>query len=388
MIPRFLEKKLIEVSKKFPVVAILGPRQSGKTTLAKATFPQHRYVSLEDLDTRSFAEKDPRGFLQDIGPQAILDEIQRVPSLFSYIQTQVDSMEKNGVYILTGSHNYLLQTHLSQSLAGRVALLTLLPFEIEECAQAETETLTLESVLWKGSYPRIYDQRISPLDWYPNYIRTYIERDIKQIQNIENLSTFQKFLQLCAGRIGHQLNLTSLGLECGISHTTARQWISLLESSYIVFLLKPYHQNFNKQLTKMPKLYFHDTGLACSLLGIESVQQLTSHYLYGGIFENFIISELYKYPMHRGRLPRLFFWRDKTGHEVDCIIDGQTPSIIEIKSGKTIHSDFFKGLTYWQKIASDSAPAYLIYGGTTNQNRTLAQVLKWEALTNVYKERG
>lgn len=385
MITRSLETKLKQLAKKMPAIVVIGPRQSGKTTLVRKVFTDKPYVSLEDLDVREFAETDPRGFLAQYQSGAIFDEIQRVPNLLSYIQTMIDDQPTHGRFILTGSHNYLLQQHVSQTLAGRVAILTLLPLSIEELSQTHAQTQTLEQYLFTGCYPRIYDQKLDPTKWYQDYIQTYIERDVRLIKNISDLHTFQKFIKLCAGRIGQILNLSSLANDSGITHNTAKAWLSVLESSYLVFLLQPHHQNFNKRLIKMPKLYFYDTGLACALLNITNAQQLKTHYLYGSLFESLIITELMKDRFNAGVQPNCYFWRDRLGHEIDCIVEEGNQFIpIEIKSSKTIHTDFFKGLQYWTKLANMSTEhGYVIYGGTQSQQRKQGNVLGWKNVTQI-----
>lgn len=380
MITRSLESKLKQLVKKMPAIAVIGPRQSGKTTLVRKVFPHKPYVSLEDIDVREFAETDPRGFLAQYQAGAIFDEIQRVPTLLSYIQTIIDEQPINGRFILTGSHNYLLQQHISQTLAGRVAMLTLLPLSIEELAQATAKTQTLEQYLFTGSYPRIYDQKLDPTKWYQDYIQTYIERDVRLIKNISDLHTFQQFIKLCAGRIGQILNLSSLANDCGITHNTAKAWLSVLESSYLVFLLQPHHKNFSKRLIKMPKLYFYDTGLACALLNVTNLSQLKTHYLYGSLFESFVITELMKDQFNTGLQPNCYFWRDRLGHEIDCILEqGEQLIPIEIKSSKTIVADYFKGVHYWTSLAGLAADkGYIIYGGTQTQQRQQGSVLGWK----------
>ncbi|OGT23060.1 MAG: AAA family ATPase [Gammaproteobacteria bacterium RIFCSPHIGHO2_02_FULL_42_13] len=385
MIKRQLSRKIKEIAKKMPVVALVGPRQSGKTTLAKHAFPNYKYASLEDLDIRQYAKTDPRGFLTDYCDGAILDEIQHVPELFSYIQTHVDQNDKPGQFILTGSQNFLLLESISQTLAGRISLLTLLPFSTTELANNHYQLSHLEDILFQGLYPRIYKHKIKPTDWYPDYIRTYLERDIRQIKNVHDLSVFHKFLKLCAARTGQLLNLSSLAADCGITHVTARAWISLLETSYIVFLLQPYHNNFGKQLTKSPKLYFYDTGIVCSLLDIENSKQLSTHYIKGYLFETFIISEFVKTFYNSGKTPELYFWRDKSGHEIDCLIKQATYlTPIEIKSSRTIANDFFETLYYWDQLTQMQEQAFLIYGGDTDQKRNIATVLSWHHLSKVF----
>lgn len=385
MVKRILSKKLKSLASKFPVVSVTGPRQSGKTTLVQSVFSDKKYVNLEDLDTREFALNDPRGFLAACGKGAIIDEAQRAPALFSYIQTAVDRDKKAGRFILTGSQNLLLQENVSQTLAGRIAILKLLPFSIEELNGTKYEPDSAEKHIFKGAYPRIYDKKINPRDWFPNYIQTYMERDVRMIKNISDLNTFQKFVKLCAGRTGQVLNLLSLGNDCGITHNTAKSWISILESTYIVFLLQPYYKNFNKRLIKMPKLYFYDTGLACSLLNIQNKQQLSTHYSKGGLFESFVLSEIIKYKFNRGLEPHCYYWRDRTGNEVDCILEeGKSLLSIEIKSSRTIANDFFDSLKYWSKtIGKVKNRPYLIYGGKESQKRSFAQVVSWKDVSSI-----
>ncbi len=387
MIKRELTSILKYLAQQFRVLAILGPRQSGKTTITQETFNKHVYVSLEDPDNRSFAETDPRAFLQLHHNEhgIILDEIQHVPALLSYIQTEVDRTQKKGYFILTGSQNFLLNEKITQTLAGRVMIFTLLPLSIHELQQADLLPQDINTLMLQGSYPPIYADNIDPLYWYPTYISTYIERDVRQIKNVTNVSLFQTFIKLCAGRIGQLLNISSLANDCGISAVTAESWISLLEMSYILFRAQPHHKNFSKRIVKTPKIYFYDTGLACSLLEIDDPKQLATHYLRGGLFESFIFSEILKMQYNKGLTPHPYFWRDKTGHEVDCIIErGGKLNAIEIKSGKTINNDFFTALTYWKTMAqSDAGDSYLVYAGDESQQRTIAQVLKWSDITKI-----
>jgi predicted AAA+ superfamily ATPase len=323
IIKRVLENKLKQLRSKFPVISLTGPRQSGKTTLVKYAFDDMDYVSLEDPDTREFAQTDPRGFLAGYTKGVIIDEAQRVPDLFSYIQTIIDTHNKPGMFILTGSQNFLLDENISQTLSGRVAVLNLLPFSLEELAGTSFD-LTLSDyprALFKGFYPRIYDFDLDPRDWYPGYVQTYLERDVRQIKNITDLGIFRRFMRLCAGRTGQILNLSSLAVDCGISHNTVKSWLSLLETSYIIFLLKPHFKNFRKRLVKMPKLYFFDPGLTCYLLGIENEKQVDTHFLKGSLLESVVIAEFFKYRLNRGREPNCYYWRDKTGHEIDGILE-------------------------------------------------------------------
>ncbi len=387
MVKRTLTKKLKELASKFSILSVVGPRQSGKTMLVRAVFPKADYVNLEDLDSREFALRDPRGFLSTYNKKVIIDEAQRVPELFSYIQTESDKRNKPGQFILTGSQNFLLHEKISQSLAGRVALLKLLPFSVAEMSGSKYEFNEISDYIFTGFYPRIYDKKIAPNDWYPNYIQTFVERDVRLIKNISDLNTFQKFLKLCAGRTGQVLNLSSLGNDCGITHNTAKSWIAILEASYVIFLLKPYYKNFNKRLVKMPKLYFYDTGLVCSLLDIQNAAQLGSHYLYGSLFETFVLSEIVKYRFNRGIEHNCYYWRDKTGNELDCIVDlPEAPLQVEIKASKTIVDDFFNGFRYWNKIAGKIGKrAYLVYGGTENQKRTTADIVSWKNVPSIFE---
>jgi predicted AAA+ superfamily ATPase len=387
MIKRDLVKFIKEDAKKAPVLAILGPRQSGKTTLARATFPQYTYVSLEDLDMRRFALDDPRGFLarytQDKG--LILDEMQHAPELLSYIQTFVDQAYKPGFFVLTGSQNFLLHQAVTQTLAGRISLHTLLPLSVHELKAADLLPSDANALLYQGCYPVIYARKEEPRKWYADYVRTYLERDVRTITQVTDLSLFKKFLQLCAGRIGQLLNITSLANDCGISVGTVHAWLSVLEASYIIFLLQPHYKNFSKRLIKSPKLYFYDTGLACSLLGIESEKELETHYLRGGLFESMVIADLFKAFYNADRIPRLYFWRDKTGHEVDLIIEkGKTLYPIEIKAGMTINPSFFDGLEFWNTLSeADPSNGFIVCGGEDVQQRTRGNVVCWPRIDSI-----
>ena len=381
LINRKIAPKLRDLSQKFPVLGILGPRQSGKTTLAKMLFPHHKYLNLEELDTRQFATEDPRRFLNSLlsGPGAILDEIQKAPDLLSYIQAHVDEWQTPGFFILTGSQNILLNQHISQTLAGRIAITTLLPLSFEELQNSSQIPDSMELTLFQGFYPSIYSKKIAPSDWVPNYIQTYVERDVRELKQITDLSAFQKFIKLCAGRIGQILDFQSLANDCGISANTVRSWISVLEASYIIFLIHPHFKNFSKRLIKAPKLYFYDTGIACNLLNIRSPEELSMHYLRGGLFESMILSDLLKQRYNGGLQPNIYFWRDKSGLEIDCILDhGSTLTPIEIKSGETIHSDFFSGLIKWNALAQNNPTnSYVIYGGNERQERSNGTILGW-----------
>lgn len=379
---RALQKKLTRLKDQFPVLALLGPRQSGKTTLAKFLFEGYKYVNLEELDARQFANEDPRGFLEahSNGEGLILDEIQNAPDLFSYLQVRVDQNPKAGFYVLTGSHNILLNEQISQTLAGRITIQILLPLSIEELSEAKRLPPHSSQYLFKGSYPSLYSKKMEPNDWYKGYIHTYIERDVRLIRNITDLSLFQKFVKLCAGRIGQLLNLNSLSDDCGVAVNTIKAWIAILEMSYVIFLLPPYHRNFSKRLIKSPKLYFYDAGLAAHLLGIESPEMLSQHYLRGGLFESMILSDLMKHRYNEGKSSNLYFWRDKSGLEIDCLIEqGEKFIPIEIKSAETIGSDFFSSLHRFCDVAQiPKSSGYLIYGGEEEQKRSSGHVVSWK----------
>ena len=380
MIKRSISSTLKKYANTFRAVALLGPRQSGKTTLVKAVFPNKPYVSFEDSDIREYAQSDPRSFLNQYNDGAIFDEIQRVPDLMNYLQGVIDESNKKGMFILTGSHNLLLHSQISQSLAGRVGVLSLLPLSLEETNGGKHENKSLNQQLLKGMYPRIYNENLDPDLWYKAYIDTYVERDIRLIKNVHDLSQFQKFVKMCAGRTGQLLNLSELGSAVGISSNTAEAWISILEASYIIFRLKTHHKNFNKRLVKSPKLYFYDTGLLCSLLSITSEKELHSHYLRGGIMESFVISELIKNRYNKGDKNNIYFWRDKSGHELDVLIEQKQSLIpIEVKSAQTFNTDFLKGIKYWQKLSGAEDKAFVIYDGT-EQKRPLVEVINWKTL--------
>jgi len=377
MIDRQIEKELNLLRTEFPIIAILGPRQSGKTTLSKKVFKEYEYISFEDYDIREFAENDPRGFLDRYKKSIIFDEIQRVPKIISYLQTHVDKYKNNGEIIITGSHNFLLMEQISQSLAGRVGIVKLLPFSIKEIKHLNIEK---DELVFKGFYPRIYDQGIRAEVFYKNYISTYIEKDIRQIKKITKLEVFIKFMKLLAGRTGQELNLSSLGEECGVSHNTILEWISVLEASFIIYRLKPYYKNYNKRLVKKPKLYFTDTGLVCSLLGIKKKEDLDYHYLKGAIFETFIVNEILKANYNRGERFEIYYWRDNHKKEIDLILDIGTKQLgIEIKSSATINTKYFNGLKYWKELTkTDATDLYLIYGGPENMIRNGMNIVSWD----------
>ena len=382
MIVRDITLALKKAAKQFSAIAVVGPRQSGKTTLVQSVFEGHAYVSLEDLDLRAYAQSDPRDFLETrVSSQGIiLDEIQHVPELLSYIQTIIDREKKKGYFIITGSQNILLNQAITQTLAGRIAILTLLPLSINELSLHNALPNSIEEFVFKGALPRIYDENIDHEAVYKNYIRSYIERDVRDIKKIFDLSLFQKFVQLCAGRIGQLLNVSSLANDCGIDSKTAQSWLSVLEATYVIFLLHPYYKNFGKRLIKAPKLYFVDAGIACSLLRIRKIDELKEHYLRGSLVESLIISDLYKQFYNLDQTPSLYFWRDHLGNEVDCIIEKALELVpIEIKAGKTISSDYFKQFEYLTNIKDFPAENNtLIYAGSENQKRKDATVLAWK----------
>ncbi len=382
MIERSIEKKLRQMTTKFPVVTLTGTRQCGKSTLLKQRFNDFKYISLEDLDRRRFAIEDPRGFLMNFGTSLIIDEAQYAPDLFSYIQTQVDEQNETGMYILSGSHNFLLMESISQSLAGRAAVMKMAPLSVGELRQASLLPENLNEWLMTGGYPRIYDKDIAPVDFFPNYVQTYLERDVRLLRNISDMSQFVRFLKLCAGRVGQLLNVASLATECGISVPTANAWLSILETSYTIFLLKPYYKNFNKRLVKSPKLYFCDTGLVASLLGLEETKQMETHYLRGELFENMVVAEFVKQAYAQGREPNLYFWRDSNNDEVDLLSEqGMTLECYEIKSAATMHSDHFASLKTFAKIAQlDADRLHVVYGGEQNTQTSNGDYISWKNL--------
>lgn len=387
MLQRQAAQTLIEKAKHYPAVAITGPRQSGKSTIAKLLFPNKSYCNLEDLDLQQFALEDPRAFLAQYPEGAILDEIQRAPHLFSYLQSILDADPKPGRFVLTGSQQFGLLSQITQSLAGRVGLVQLLPFSWVELQNTPVEPLTLESLLWTGMYPPIYDRKVSPTSWYSDYVMTYLERDVRQLLNVQDLHTFNRFVRMCAARTGQLLNLSSLASDCGISHNTAKAWLNILEGSYILFRLQPHHKNFNKRLIKSPKLYFYDTGLVCLLLGIENFNSLHHHPMRGALFETWVIGECIKYLYNKGVLPSIYFWRDSQGHEVDILIEKDRLLIpVEIKAGQTISTNYFTDLRYFQKLNSEENTAYLLYAGEERQIRSDVDVFDWRSIGNMLEK--
>jgi len=391
MIPRTLERKLHELAGYYPAVVVTGPLQSGKTTLCQMAFPDRRYVSLEALDTRDFARNDPRGFLSEYSSEVIIDEVQHVPELFNYLQTDIDARQDPGRFILTGSQHFGLSQSVSQSLAGRCGILVLLPPSLEELRAFSTVPSDLFTLLWKGAYPRIYDQDIPAHQWLADYSTTYIQRDVRQVINVSDIQAFSGFIKLCAGRTAQEVNLSNLGSDAGISHNTVRSWMSVLETSHIIHRLPAWHPNIRKQVVKSPKFHFFDSGLVCYLLGIREPEHLRLHPLRGAIFESWVVSEIYKAFAHSGVQPHLFHYREARGPEIDLLVeDGQELEAVEIKSGATISEDFFKNLKLFRQRMEDAVKphrvqGHIVYGGDRSQKRSQAQVLSWQDLPRMFE---
>lgn len=401
MIKREIIKHLHYLSNKYPVITITGPRQSGKTILAQIFFKKHDYVNLENLRERDFAKKDPEKFLSRFLKGVIIDEIQHVPELTSYIQVIVDERKKDSMFVLTGSRNFTLMKSVSQSLSGRTSLIELMPFSFSEIAQTnyikmfkaksskaqikmEEEKLKIDKLLYTGLYPRIYDKLINPTVYYSDYVKTYIERDLRDIKDIKDLNSFRKFLIACASRVGQVLNLSNISSDLGISSTTLKDWLSILEASYIIFLLPPFYENINKQLVKSPKLYFIDSGLVCYLLGIDDSKQLIDHPLRGNIFENLIVLEILKSRLNNGKTTNLFFYRDKS-KEVDIICkQANKITAIEIKSAETINSEFFNSLNYLKKLFPKRVKdRVLVYSGSESYEMNKTKIINLESLNSL-----
>lgn len=379
-VSRQLVKIINQYLKLYPIIAINGPRQSGKTTMIKNSFPDFEYVNLENPDIRTIAETDPNSFLEKYSGKVIFDEVQRVPKLFSFLQTKVDEDQIMGQYILSGSQNFHLLENITQSLAGRVAMFQLFPFDIEELSNAELLPENFEELIPHGFYPAIFDRKIPSSSYYKNYIETYIQRDLSQLLNIHDLTNFRRFLRLCAARTGQILNISDLAKDCGISAPTAKSWLSILEASFIVFRLEPYFENFNKRIIKSPKLYFCDTGLLCYLLNINSAEKLTQNRLFGNIYENYAVAELHKLNAHRYEMKNFWYWRDSNGNEIDLIMEGNGSfDIAEIKSTKTISEKLLKGLHYFAKIYPEQIDRkLLIYGGDKSNKVKDIEIKGWK----------
>ncbi len=383
VIERDLTPRLRAAARKFPVVTVTGPRQSGKSTLCRAVFPKHSYTSLEAPDVRSFAQEDPKAFLAQFPKGAVLDEVQRCPLLPSYLQGIVDDDPRPGKWILTGSQNLALIASVSQSLAGRTALLHLLPLARSEVLRFDRRPGTLEETVLAGGYPRIFDRKLAPSEWLSSYASTYVERDVRSVANIGDLGTFQRFLGLCAGRTGQLLNLSSLAGDCGISQPTAKAWLSVLEATFIAFRLPSYSGNLRKRLVKMPKLHFYDTGLVSWLLGIRDAGQLRTHPLCGAIFETWVVSEIVKQRENRGESGGVFFYRDQHGVEADLVVErGGKLLLVEAKAGTTASGDFLDPLRRVGAVlgAAKRPQSFAVYGGEARQSRSEGAILPWSAL--------
>ena len=377
-IKRDIQHQLEKMLGLSPLLSLTGPRQSGKTTLLLNAFPNYKYYNLERLDYRQLIMEDPLGFLKSNGPGIIFDEVQNLPELFSYIQAVSDENGAAGQYVLSGSQSFLKNQHISQSLAGRIYVSHLLPFSFNEVGV----TADVFSTIYKGFYPRLVEKGINASDFYPSYLHTYVERDIRSLKAIEDLNTFTRFLALCAGRVGQILNLTSLANDVGVAVNTVKSWISLLEASYIIFLVQPYHNNFSKRIIKSPKLYFSDTGVACSLLRIGSPETLKTHYLYGSLFENMVISDILKQLYNLGKQPNIYYWRESNGTEVDCILelDSSRCMAIEIKAGQTFSKDYFKNL---KKYPDSTAKKIVIYAGEESISTGDFTLIPWQGITSI-----
>ena len=383
MIEREITPCLVKLFEQYPFVTVTGPRQSGKTTLCRAAFPHLRHVDLDKPNQREFAESDPQGFLSQLGEGVILDEIQRAPELLSYLKVLADEAGRNSLFVLTGSEQFRLSDAISQSLAGRTALLRLLPFSLAERRQTGASD-RVDDILYSGCYPRIHDQKLEPRQALGDYFETYVERDVRRIGEIRNLSSFQRFVRLCAGRVGQLANLSALGADAGVSHTTARHWLTVLEASYVVFQLQPFSANIRKRLVKSPKLYFYDVGLASHLIGIEHAGQISTHPLRGPLFENAVVVEALKHRFHRGRRSNLSFFRDTRGLECDLLYEnGNGLGAIEIKSGATIASDYFDALNRITKVLPQISSKAVVYGGADRQSRRDGEVVPLADLVEV-----
>lgn len=391
MIRRDITEYLIGLAQQFPAVAVMGPRQSGKTTLVRETFPDYEYVTLEDLDKKMAAKEDPRDFLAVYSHKKglILDEIQEVPELLSYMQGIIDSIHRPGFFIVTGSQHFLMYEKITQTLAGRIALLTLLPLSVNELKHAHLLPKSCEALLLKGGYPRLYAQHIGVREWSMNYISTYVEKDVRQVLGIADVLAFQRFLKLCAARVGNLINYSDLARDCDISPNTAKAWLSVLETSFVITLLQPYYKNFNKRVIKSPKLYFYDSALVCALLNIRTEEELSLHPLRGALFESFVMSEMFKYSFNNNELPSIYFWRDAQGHEIDAVVEKTFGTVIpiEIKARRTVSDDFFKGLVDWAEITEQSdESSYVVYSGNENMKRKKGHIFAWDCVKQMLDE--
>jgi uncharacterized protein len=386
-IERDIEKSIKAGAQQSPIVAVIGPRQSGKSTLLKKMFKDYTYLDMQDANLFDFANKDPKGFLEAYKNEkgVIIDEAQYAPVLFSQLKVEVDKNPRAGYYVLSGSQNFLLHEKISESLAGRVYFYTLLPLSIKELKTAHMLCPSVHEQLYKGFYPRVYQPQINAQDYYENYISTYVERDIRSIRNIDSILTFKKFMQLCALRSGTTLNFTDLASNCGIGVDTAKSWFALLETSFILFLLPSYHDNLGKRITKSPKLYFYDTGLAAQLMNIDIATIMRQRILYGGLFENMVIVDVIKNFKALNLRAMLTFFRDSNKNEIDLIIEAEGKTIpVEIKSSETINSNFFETITWFQKEMHGTEESVVVYGGDHDQKRDQGRVISWKNLESIY----
>lgn len=387
MIHRDLSGLIKKSAGNIPILVINGPRQSGKTTLVKNVFSSYNYVNLERPDIKDFAKTDPLGFLKKYNEKVIFDEIQNVPELFSYIQPIVDEKKKNGLFILTGSQNFLLSQQISQTLSGRTLIYNLLPLSINEIKNAgDGKRINIDHLVYKGFYPRLYDSTLEPFDWYQSYIQTYIERDVRQLMNIGNIGSFNNFMKILAGRNGQILNYVTIGNELSVSYNTIKNWVSVLEQSFIIFLLRPYYKNLNKRVIKSPKVYFYDSGIVCSLLGIRKPEEVGIHFLKGSLFEGMIIADMYKEIFNNNLGTDLYFWRDSNNNEIDCLYNFKLKdNALEIKSGETFHPSFLDGIEKFDKITNGKFQSKLIYGGDENFKRNGINVYTYTDTKKLFK---